>query len=89
MRTIFLDYDARREPKTDRYCIKCQKDISPGAPARVVRLVDVMVVHPDDAGAEGEDHLVGIDCAKKLGLEFSRPENTTPGKHGTSTKGSL
>lgn len=75
MRMIFLDYDARREPKTARFCIKCQRDIAPASPARVVRVLDEMVLHPDDAGSAGEDFLVGLDCAKQLGLEYSRPEN--------------
>lgn len=76
MRTTFLDYDARREPKTVRYCCKCQKDILPNQVARVVmlRLSDMHVVHPDDATGECELHLVGLDCAKKIGLEFSKPE---------------
>jgi hypothetical protein len=74
MRTIFLDYDARREPKTARFCVKCQKDISPDMSARVVRVLDEMVLHPEDAGSAGQDFLIGPDCAKALGLEYSRPE---------------
>ena len=74
MRQVFLDYDARPRPKTDRSCVRCQRDIKPGQPARIVRVLDAMVLHPDDAGAVGEDFLIGLNCAKKLGLEFSRPE---------------
>lgn len=74
MRSVFLDYDARREPKTTRYCVRCQRDIRPDQTARVVRVKDAMVLHPDDAGAHGNEFLIGLDCAKALGLEFSRPE---------------
>jgi hypothetical protein len=74
MRQVFLDYDARPVPKTKRFCIKCQKDIKSDRPARIVRVLDEMVLHPEDAGDLGEDYLVGMDCAKLLGLEFSRPE---------------
>ena len=81
MRAVFLDHDARREPKTDRFCIKCQKDIKQDQPARVVmlRVSDMYVLHPDDATDDCERYLVGLDCAKKIGLEFSRPENTDKG----------
>lgn len=52
-RTKFLDFDARREPKTDRYCIKCQKDMAPDQVCRMVHIVDggAMVLHPDDEEA--------------------------------------
>lgn len=80
-RTTFLDFDARPKPKTDLYCIRCQKDIKPGAQHRMVRLVDggYMVLHPEDDAkfpASGDDyglHRIGTDCAKKLGLEWTRP----------------
>lgn len=76
MRTLFLDYDARPEPKTNRWCAKCQRDIKPGSPARVIRLrvEDMHVLHPDDAGDLGEHALLGMDCARTIGLEWSRPE---------------
>lgn len=61
-RTVFLDYDARRTPKTKRFCVKCQKDSEP------------LVVHPSDAKPEHETWLVGLDCAKQIGMEFSVPE---------------
>ncbi len=32
IRAIFLDFDARPEPKTNRFCAKCQRDIKPGSP---------------------------------------------------------
>lgn len=75
MRQVFLDYDARREPKTTRFCVCCQKDIKPDRAARIVRVLDAMVLHPEDAGDAGTDYLVGVDCAHKIGWEFTRPEN--------------
>lgn len=76
IRRAQLDFDARREPRTERYCIRCQRDIRPGQPARVVRIVvdEPMVLHPDDAGDLGEEHLVGENCARVIGWEFTRPE---------------
>jgi hypothetical protein len=74
MRSIFLDFDSRPEPKTDRWCVKCQRDIKPGRPARIVRVLEAQVLHPDDAGGAGEEYLIGLDCATQLGLEWSRPE---------------
>ena len=84
-RTTFIDYDARREPKTDRFCVRCQKDIRPDSPARVVHLVDgsTNALRPEDeakykqegnqAGDQGA-WLLGMDCAKQIGLEWSQPE---------------
>lgn len=82
-RTAQLDADNRREPKTDEFCVRCHKDLKPGQPRRFVRVEDsssATVVHPDDvaafeaspkgAGDMGR-HPVGMDCAKKIGLEFT------------------
>ncbi len=74
MRKKFLDFDARPEPKTDRWCVKCQRDVKPGRPVRIVRVLNAQILHPDDAGEVGEDFLVGLNCAGKIGLEWSRPE---------------
>lgn len=76
MRTKFLDYDSRPEPKTSRWCCRCQRDIKQGSLARVVclRVNDMHVIHPEDANEEGDEHLIGLDCAKVMGLEWSKPE---------------
>lgn len=74
-----------RNPKTQRYCCVCQKDIKPGKPARMVHLVDggPFALHSEDEKiyeAEGDkkgDMLffyIGPDCAKRLGLEWSTTE---------------
>ena len=77
------DYDSRPEPRTSRYCINCQRDIKQGRPARRVLLTDVggvppKVVHPDDwpetLAADNEFALLGMDCARKLGLDWSVAE---------------
>lgn len=31
-------------------------------------LNDIQVLHPDDEGDQGENWLIGIDCAKQIGL---------------------
>lgn len=79
-RTLRLqDVDYRREPKTGRYCVNCQRDVGVGA--RFVTLLDFPdngppeVMHPHDLGLYARDrlseHLIGNDCAKRLGLEWS------------------
>ena len=34
IRKQFIDYDARRKPRTKLFCVKCQKDLSPGKHVR-------------------------------------------------------
>lgn len=38
------------QPKTERFCVRCQKDIRPQSPARVVHLVNggPFALHPED-----------------------------------------
>ena len=74
MRMLFLDFDARHEPKTNRCCVRCQRDIKPQQVARVVRVLDAYILHPDDAGDVGEDFLIGPECAKRFPVEYSRTE---------------
>jgi len=51
IRKDFIDYDARRKPRTKRFCVKCQKDLDPGKPVRRVYVTrDMEAVHPDDLG---------------------------------------
>ncbi len=78
-RKIYLDADFRRESKTERYCCMCQKDIRPDQPVRHVHIIDggMWVLHPQDEGIyrpDGGDcgsHLIGPNCARKLGMEWS------------------
>jgi hypothetical protein len=81
IRTEFIDYDARRTPKTKRFCVKCQKDIHPHETCRRVFVTEGMhAVHPDDVArytpAENDPgwQLLGSICARALGVEWSVPE---------------
>ncbi|NTF18081.1 hypothetical protein G6L37_06660 [Agrobacterium rubi] len=85
-RLNFIDYDARPQPKTDRFCCKCQRDLKVGQTHRYVYVVDGMcAVHPEDIAArekQADDYgwlLVGLDCAKKIGLEWTLAEPLAPG----------
>lgn len=87
-RTKWMVPDFRRDPKTDCYCEMCQRDLKPGQPHRHVmyELDRYEAVHSDDWEIAAIDiiarrapHLssvvtgeIGMDCAKRLGLEFSR-----------------
>lgn len=81
-RTVELDYDARRQPKTDRSCVRCQKDIKPSSPTRSVHVVEggIAILHPadEDKYAASGPHSgdcgsfeVGIDCARIIGMEWT------------------
>lgn len=77
-RTRFLDYDARRKPKTQHSCIACQRDLKPGQPFRQVQMPsgEPFVIHPEDQAlvtVETLWHPIGEDCARKLGLEWTHP----------------
>ncbi len=54
-RLKFIDFDARREPKTSRSCIMCQKDLKARSPAHPVRVIEIgggpYSVHPADEAA--------------------------------------
>lgn len=75
-----LDPDYRRDPTTDRWCELCQRDLKPGQPhRRLMWNVDTLeAVHGEDWEAAAMERRtlsvspVGMDCAKKLGLEFTR-----------------
>lgn len=88
MRTKWMDPDFRRDPKTSRYCILCGRDLKEGQPHRRVmfELDRYEAVHQDDWEIAAKDirsrrnvtgdpviiELVGMDCARKLGLEYTR-----------------
>lgn len=73
------DPDFRREPKTQVFCWRCQKDLKPNQSRRWIHLVDggMKILHPDseseyvsDSGEMGY-FPVGVDCAKIIGLEWT------------------
>jgi len=89
LRRKYFDPDYRREPKTDKWCHICQRDITDGQPHREIRYeLDTMdAIHPDDweraaieipaersiYGAEAIiSGLIGMDCARRLGMEWSK-----------------
>lgn len=79
LRTKFIDPDYRVDPKTDHFCGRCQKDMKPGQPYRVIHLVNggPFALHRDYEAAYKADagdlvcFPVGMDCAKKIGLEYT------------------
>ena len=89
-RSKWMDPDFRRDSKTDRFCVICQRDLAEGHAAREVRfeLDRFEAIHPEDwdiAALQIAEHraahldafqkgLVGMDCARKLGLEWSKEE---------------
>lgn len=79
-RTVFLDNDTRRQPKTKRFCVRCQKDLKPGSNVRSVHLVDngPFALHPEDEGKpvakDGGWWLLGPECVSKIGIEWTHEE---------------
>jgi hypothetical protein len=89
-RLICPDWDFRKDPKTDHFCAICQKDIKPGQPYREVHIVDggSVILHPADEALYAEHgnpagdlcfFPIGSTCAKRLGLEWSKPVSVEQG----------
>lgn len=81
MQTKYLDQNNRREPRSNFFCVACNKDLRANQPYRRVHLVNggPFVLHPDcepsyvaDAGDLGS-FPIGGDCARKLGLDWTHP----------------
>jgi hypothetical protein len=85
-RTMFTDPDNRRNPKTSHYCARCHKDLKPGQPFRVIHMVDggPFALHPEDealytnATTDMGCFPVGMDCARRIGLEFTHDNSGFP-----------
>ena len=66
------------KPKTDFYCVICNKDINPNSKYFFVHFIDggVYILHSEDElkyipdGGDVGFHPVGISCAKKIGLQY-------------------
>lgn len=59
----YLDPDFRNSPKTHQYCVRCQKDIKDASKAiRVGVNWDTWEV------VSGDEHLIGRDCARQIGV---------------------
>lgn len=70
--------DFRRQPKTERYCWRCQKDLGANQPARFITFTadGEHIIHPadiDQATATLGAFPVGLDCAAKIGMDWSQP----------------
>ena len=86
-RTVYLDPDFRRDPKTNCFCCVCQKDIK-GGPRFFARLLDhgITAGHPEDEhmvpeGLEHDlgTHPVGNECARRIGREWFKSKPHAPG----------
>lgn len=70
-----------RDPITNDHCLRCKKDLKPGQSRRWVHCIEggTTVLHPGDEKAyvpDGGDmgsFPLGMDCARRLGLEWSTP----------------
>ena len=83
-RAVQFDPDFRKDPKTEHFCARCQKDIVPGRPTAMVYVTDTSMAeccHPEDLDLllptirAGEQHgwvEVGSECARRFGSEFTR-----------------
>lgn len=75
------DPDYRRAPKSDYYCMNCQRDIVRHHPHRRCYVIHISgedyLLHPDDVLEHEERPLdfgwlpLGLDCAERFGLEWS------------------
>ena len=73
------DPDYRHEPKTDVYCILCQRDIKDKTKARGIHIINGGdgILHPEDEAlytSDGGDcgiHYIGPECAKKIGRQWT------------------
>ena len=66
-RTFEFDGDFRRNPKTNLFCVVCQKDLKPGSKYSYFYWSDCCTaVHPD--AIDGTELLspVGPECAKQF-----------------------
>lgn len=87
IRTKWMDPDFRRDPDTTHFCIMCSRDLKPNQPHRIVRFEPdkYEAIHPEDWPTEEvhgfpiEECAVGMDCAKRLGLEWSSPSPCSRG----------
>lgn len=76
-RTTFIDPDFRRDPKTETYCCRCQKDINGAYSWVYLRADGATAVHPADvdAGRLPDDIgwcRIGPECVRKVGAEWVR-----------------
>jgi hypothetical protein len=81
-RSKWMNPDFRPKPKTPSFCRICQRDLKPGQAHRMVLFHEnyFEAVHRDDwdraraTDPKGVWNIepIGADCARKLGLKWSR-----------------
>ena len=83
-RTNFLGPDNRPNPKTTRFCARCNKDLKPGSASRWIFIFEggMTVLHPDEVSRfdpEGQDvqgwFEIGPECVRRIGIEWTVAEN--------------
>lgn len=76
-RTLFVDYDARRTPKTEVFCLHCQRDILDirrgAVRVRTAPHGEPFLVHPEDATAEDGWGWLGPECKARYDAAFIVP----------------
>ncbi len=72
VRTKFVDFDARRNPKTNDWCIMCQKDLDPDVEHAQVRLLLIdgapHVVHAEDIALMNANILKAPNGSEDVGI---------------------
>ena len=64
----FIDPDFRREPKSNHFCHRCQKDIS--GDFKAIRVSEDGMCAIDPKAKEGYNVEIGPECAKKIPKEY-------------------
>jgi hypothetical protein len=71
-----IDFDARRNPKTKRHCVHCQRDLAPDRYVRFGRVLifgggPIFTLHPDDVHDWQHDvlRIEARDGLERLGIE--------------------
>ncbi|UXS01677.1 hypothetical protein [Agrobacterium tumefaciens] len=90
LRKVFTDPNFRpvKQPLTETFCALCEKDLKDGKPRRYIcyEFETMSAIHPDDwekalysepANFYFKVLPVGMDCARRIGLEFT---SATPTK---------
>lgn len=73
-RSHFIDPDFRTQPKTDRFCCVCYRDLRGACIVVRISLDGMWVIHPDDATDENSElAFVGLGCCKTWPAEFRTP----------------
>ena len=78
MNIFDTDPDYRKSPKTEVFCVRCNRDLKPSQQMRWIHMIsEEMLIHPEDLQkvSIGDGwpiaYPVGMDCAKIIGLEWT------------------